>query len=68
MNEEGKAFAPGTILENHYRIVAEGTSQDLGIAYPAYDLRQGQQVVLLVLDPRWGGGERVLRRLTESWS
>jgi serine/threonine-protein kinase len=43
--------------------VAEGTAQDLGTAYQAYDIQQGHQVFLLVLDPRWGSGERALRRL-----
>jgi serine/threonine protein kinase len=65
MSEQGKTLAPGTILERRYRIVAEGTSQDLGTAYQAYDIQQGQQVILLVLDPRWGGGERALYRLEE---
>jgi serine/threonine protein kinase len=65
MSEQGKALAAGLVLEGRYRIPAEGTAQDLGTAFKTYDIQQGQQVVLLELAPRWGGGERALRRLEE---
>jgi serine/threonine protein kinase len=63
MSENDKELAPGTILDRRYRILAEETRQDLGAVYQAYDVHQGRQVALLVLDPRWGTGERALRHL-----
>jgi hypothetical protein len=63
MSNEGKALAPGTVLASRYRVLAEGTSQDLGTEYRTYDIQQGQEVILLALAPRWGSGEEALRCL-----
>jgi len=66
MNREGKTLAPGTVLASRYRVLAEGTSQDLGTEFKAYDIQKGLEVVLLALAPRWGSGEEALRRLEEA--
>jgi serine/threonine protein kinase len=66
MSKEGKALAPGTVLASRYRVLAEGTSQDLGTEYRTYDILQGQEVATLVLAPRWGSGEEALRCLEEA--
>lgn len=57
--EQGLAAAPATVgmvLDGRYRLLSEGSCQDLGTAYEAHDLQRDQQVFLLVLAPRWGGG------------
>ena len=54
------------VLASRYRVLSEGTSQDLGTEYKAYDIQQGQEVVLLALAPRWGSGAEALRRLEEA--
>ena len=55
-----------TVLDGRYRLISEGTPQDLGIRYTAYDLRRDRQVVVLVLSPRWGGGTEALQRVQEA--
>ena len=57
--EQGLAAARATVgmvLDGRYRLLSEGTTQDLGTAYEAYDLQRERPVFLLVLAPRWGGG------------
>lgn len=57
--EQGLTAAPATagmVLDGRYRLLSEGSSQDLGTAYEAHDLQRDQPVFLLVLAPSWGGG------------
>ncbi|MEJ2732909.1 MAG: serine/threonine-protein kinase [Anaerolineae bacterium] len=56
----------GAVLENRYRLISEGTSQDLGMIYKARDLQDGRVVVLLVLSPDWPADAETVRRLSES--
>jgi serine/threonine protein kinase len=61
MNEQEQGLAAaratvGMVLDGRYRLLSEGTTQDLGTAYEAYDLQRERPVFLLVLASRWGGG------------
>jgi serine/threonine protein kinase len=65
MSEQEQRLAADTVLEGRYRLLSEGTAQDLGMGYKAYDLQRDRPVFLLVLSPRWGGGVDALSRLEE---
>ena len=56
----------GTVLENRYRLISEGASQDLGKLYQARDLQNERVVVLEVLFPDWPADTETVRRLSES--
>jgi serine/threonine protein kinase len=56
----------GAVLENRYRLISEGTSQDLGMIYQARDLQEGRVVVLQVLSPDWPADAETVRRVSES--
>lgn len=66
MNEQKKMLPIGTVLEGRYRLVAGGTSQDLGVAYKAYDMQRDRLVTVLVLASHLGGGVAAWERLTAS--
>jgi serine/threonine protein kinase len=55
----------GTVLENRYRLVSEGTSQDLGMTYNAYDLQNDRLVVLQVLSLDWRADAGTVDRVSE---
>jgi eukaryotic-like serine/threonine-protein kinase len=65
MSASSEGFPIDTVLDGRYRLISEGTPQDLGIRYTAHDLRRDRQVALLVLWPRWGGGAEAVQRLQE---
>ena len=60
---EQNALTIGTVIEDRYRLSSEGSPQDLGMAYTAYDLQGDGLVNLLVVAARWGSGQEVLNRL-----
>lgn len=55
----------GTVLENRYRLISVGTSQDLGMTYKARDLQDDRVVVLQVLSPDWRADAQTVSRLSE---
>jgi serine/threonine protein kinase len=63
MMSEENALAIGTVIDDRYRLISEGSPQDIGVAYRAYDLREDRLVDLLVVAARWGGGQEALDRL-----
>ncbi len=60
------ALQVGQVVEGRYRVVSEGTIQDIGTAYKAYDMQLDRLAVLLLLDRRLAGGEDALDRLTQA--
>jgi hypothetical protein len=56
MSEQGEMLPIGTVLEGRYRLVSEGSVQDLGRAYKAYDMQRDRLVVVLALAPQYGTG------------
>jgi hypothetical protein len=52
-----------TILDGRYRVVAQGTSWDIGTIYRTYDTQQDELADVLLLDPRFGGGAEAVDRL-----
>jgi serine/threonine protein kinase len=63
MTEEVQTLAANTILDDRYRLISGGDSQDLGTHYRAYDVQEGHRVNLLVLAKSWGRGHEGLERL-----
>ena len=53
----------GTVIDDRYRLIAEGTPQGLGMAYKAHDLKRDQLANLILVATQWGGGQEALRRL-----
>ncbi len=53
------------VLGNRYRLISEGTSQDLGAIYKAHDLQDGRVVALQVLSPDWRADAETVNRLSE---
>ena len=60
---EQNVLTSRTVIDGRYNLVSEGRSQDLGVAYTAYDLQDDRLVTLRVLDSRWGNGQEALNRL-----
>lgn len=60
---EQNALTIGTVLDDRYRLISEGSPQDLGMAYTAYDLQGDRLVNLLVMAARWGSVQEALTRL-----
>lgn len=65
MTKEQIPLEVGAVLGNRYRLISEGTSQDLGAIYKAYDLQDGREVVLQVLSPDWRVDAQIANRLSE---
>ena len=53
----------GTIIDDRYRLISEGSPQGLGMAYKAHDLKRDQLANLVVVATQWGGGQEALHRL-----
>jgi serine/threonine protein kinase len=53
----------GTIIDDRYRLISEGTTQGLGMAYKAHDLKSDQLANLVVVATQWGSGQEALGRL-----
>jgi hypothetical protein len=66
MSVQGKMLQIGMVLEGRYRLISEGTSQDLGMTYKAYDMQHDRLVVVLVLASRFRGGAQVWDHLGRS--
>ena len=66
MSVQEKMLPIGTVLEGRYRLISEGTSQDLGTTHKAYDMQRDRLVVVLALASRFGSGAEVWERLTRS--
>jgi serine/threonine protein kinase len=56
----------GTVLEGRYRLISEGTSQDLGMMYKAHDMQRDRLVTVLVLASRFVSGVAAWDRLAKS--
>lgn len=56
----------GTVLQDRYRLISPGISQDLGTIYKAYDMQRDRLVVVLVLAFRLEGRVEVWDRLTRA--
>jgi serine/threonine protein kinase len=63
MMSEENALAIGTVIDDRYRLISEGSPQDIGVVHRAYDLQGDRLVDLLVVAARWGGGQEALDRL-----
>ena len=57
---EQKALTMGTVIEDRYRLISEGSPRDIGVAYRAHDLQGDRLVDLVVVAARWGGGQEAL--------
>ena len=53
----------GSTLAGRYRVRSRGTSRELGTAYVAWDTIEARAVHVLVLAPRYGTGQEVMRKL-----
>ena len=60
---EQDILTTGMVVEDRFRLVSEGSRQDLGMAYTAYDLQEDRLVSLRVVATRWGSGQEALTRL-----
>jgi serine/threonine-protein kinase len=60
---EQDALTIGTVIDDRYRLISEGSLEDLGTAYTAYDLQGDRLVNLRVVDASWGSGQEALDRL-----
>jgi serine/threonine-protein kinase len=65
MTREKTPLQVGMVLGSRYRLISEGTSQDLGAIYKAHDLQDDRVVVLLVLSPDWQADAEMASRLSE---
>jgi len=63
MMSEENALTIGTVIDDCYRLISEGSPRDIGVAYRAYNLQEDRLVDLVVVAARWGGGQEALDRL-----
>jgi serine/threonine protein kinase len=66
MSTQEKTMHSGDVLGGRYRIVAEGSPQDIGTLYKAYDSQCERLVAILLLAPRFGSGADAVERLLRS--
>jgi len=60
---EQKTLTMGTVMEDRYRLISEGSPRDLGMGYKAHDLQADRLVELVVVDARRGSGQEALNSL-----
>lgn len=60
---EQDALAIGTVIDDRYRLISEGSPRDIGVAYRAYDLQEDRLVDLVMVAAHLGGGQQALDRL-----
>jgi hypothetical protein len=66
MDGQEQMLENGTVLESRYRLISEGSSQDLGTVYKAHDMQCDRLVVVLVLASRFPGGVTAWDRLAKA--
>jgi len=60
---EQNALTIGTVIDDRYRLISEGSPRDIGVAYRAYDLQEDRLVDLVMVAAHLGGGQEALDRL-----